>query len=111
MITGGSDPGHETRRILRPAGPLYRSSAAGEHSGAWERPDTGRHREPSAYWIRAEYVARTANPWWRIAAAVLAVLILTAAIIAAAVHAGGAAADSFGPLIPAPTPAPGGWTP
>jgi hypothetical protein len=55
------------------------------------------------------------RPWWRWAIAIGAVLVATAVIVIVALHAGAAAADSFGPLLPAatpyPTPFPGGWTP
>jgi hypothetical protein len=55
------------------------------------------------------------RPWWRYAIAIGATLAIAAAIVIAALHAGAAAADSFGPLLPAatptPTPYPGGWTP
>lgn len=82
----------------------YRNSAP----GPWV-PEPEQARTP---W-RARVAAANPAARWAFAAGI--VLLLTAVIVIAALHAGHAAADSFGPLIPVPAPQPApypeGWTP
>jgi hypothetical protein len=80
--------------------PLVRPENPRARSGEW-RPATPSDRQPRRF-------AR-----WAIIAA--AVVLATVLIVLAALAAGDAAADGFGPLIPASTPSltpyPEGWTP
>jgi hypothetical protein len=85
--------------------PYVRVGSTAHSIGEWE-PASERLLLPAADRLRA------ANPVWRWAAAIAIVLLLTAVIVVASIYIGGAAAESYGPLITiTPSPTSNGWTP